>query len=233
MSASVRDMLDAQAGLSTLFVSVLLALAFAVGLGEFYSYMVQGLHVKPWQAGLLAHISIGILVYLIRKPARVGFLLRGTPLVAWLPGPLILLGAYVLSLWGRQPMQAPAYSLTGSSEAIYILASLTLIPLAEEMVFRMGLTPFLSRFAGDRWGPWYSAMVFSVAHTHPTWDRVLGLKIGLPIGPFILAICCDIIVRRWRRVWPAALFHSCCNATVYVFAWLNPSWVSKLNGLYM
>lgn len=232
MFVLVHEMVDSQTGISSLLISVLVALALMVGLGEIYESVIRGLAVKPWQGVLVSHLLLALVVYLIRKPARVGLEISGTPIWAWLLGPLVVLGAVILSWLSPRSPQA-AYSLTGSSELIYIVATLTLIPFAEEMVFRMGLTPFVSRFAGDRWGPWYSAMIFSVAHTHPTWTRFLGMKIGMPIGPFILAICCDIIVRRCRRVWPAALFHSCCNATVYVFAWLNPAWLSKLGGLYM
>jgi hypothetical protein len=76
-------------------------------------------------------------------------------------------------------------------------------------------------------------MVFSMAHSNPTWNRLIALKVGLPIGPFLLAICCDMIVRRWGRVWPAVAFHSACNATVYLFASLNPSWLRHFGGLYM
>jgi membrane protease YdiL (CAAX protease family) len=225
-------MSDNQTGMSSLLSSIFVALLLLVGLGESYEYVIRHLHVKPWIGVLIAHLVLALLVFLIRKPARVGFKLKGTPLMAWLAGPLVLIGAFVLALSSPKSDVTP-YSFSGSSEIFYVLATLTVIPLAEEMVFRMGMTPFLSRFAGNRWGPWYSAVVFSVAHTHPTWGRLTGLKLGLPIGPFILAICCDIIVRRWGRVWPAAAFHSACNATVYIFAWLSPSWLSKLGGLYM
>jgi membrane protease YdiL (CAAX protease family) len=218
--------------MSAFITSILVALALLLGLGESYEYVIRQLHTKPWIGVLIAHIILAFLIILIRKPARIGLKIKGTPWLAWLPGPLVLLGAYLLAIGSPRADFTP-YALSGSSEFSYVLATLTAIPLAEEMVFRMGITPFLSRFSGDRWGPWYSALVFSVAHTHPTWARMTGLKLGLSFGPFILAICCDIIVRRWGRVWPAALFHSACNATVYVFAWINPTWLSKLGGLYM
>jgi membrane protease YdiL (CAAX protease family) len=154
-------------------------------------------------------------------------------MMAWTPGLLVIVGAFGLALLGERSGNVRPYAFSGSSEIIYVLSTLTVIPLAEELVFRMGITPFISRFSGARWGPWYSAIIFSVAHTNPTLARWIGLKIGLPIGPFLLAICCDLIVRRWGRIWPATVFHAACNATVYIFGWINPSWLMKLDGLYM
>lgn len=227
-----RKMSADQTGTSSLLTSILLVIVILVGLGESYEYVIRHLHTKPWIGVLISHALLGLVVFAIRKPARQAFKIKGTPVLAWLPAPLVIVGALLLTLAGPRSEAIP-YSFSGSSELFYVLATLTLIPLVEESVFRLGITPFVSRFAGERWGPWYSAVVFSVAHTHPTWVRLTGLKLGLPIGPFILAICCDIMVKRWGRVWPVVAFHSACNATVYVFAWLNPSWLSKLGGLYM
>ena len=224
-------MSNSQISLGTFLTTALLAMAMLVGLGEFYTYSIGRLHVKPWIGVLAAHTVMSFVLILIRKPVREGLRLRGTPFWAWLPGPLVLVGAYLLA--SKTATSGIPYSPAGYSEISYTVATVLIIPLVEEIVFRMGVTPFVSRFVGGWWALWFSAIIFSVAHTQPSWERVVGFQIGLPIGPFLLAICCDIIVKRWGRIWPAVLFHSSCNATVYVFAKYNPSWLTHLGGLYM
>jgi membrane protease YdiL (CAAX protease family) len=211
----------------TMALSVLLA----VGLGETYAFFIGKLAVAPWIAILVAHTVLALLLIKMRKPVREGLRLRGGPLLPWLAAPLVLVGAYLLGIITKS--DGVKYSFAASSDLIYAVATLTVIPLVEEIIFRGGVSPFLTRFVGGPWAVWFAAIVFSVAHSMPTWGRIVGLKVGLPIGPFLLAVCCDFIVRRWGRIWPAVFFHGACNGTVYIFSYVNPSWIRHFSGLYL
>lgn len=224
-------MADTKIGLSTFLSTALLAIIIMVGLGELYTYSIGRFQVKPWLGVVAAHAMLSLVLIIVRKPTREALRLAGTPKIAWFPGPMVLIGSYLLAIY--TPSSGISYSPAGFSEVSYTVATVIVIPIVEEIVFRLGVTPFISRFVGGWWALWFSAIIFSVAHTHPSWERVIGLKIGLPLGPFLLAICCDLIVKRWGRVWPAVLFHSACNGTVYIFAKYNPSWLNHLGNLYM
>ena len=209
----------------------ILALLVSIGFGTFYAFIALKLALTPWIAVLLAHLLIAAMLVTFRRATREALRWKGCPIVAWLPGFFVLVGAGILSTFGDRSVSG--YSVSGIQELIYVVSTLTIVPLFEEVVFRCGVSPFFSRVVGARWGVWFAALIFSVVHTNPTWGRVMAMKVGMPIGPFLLAICADIIVRRWGRAMPAVFFHASCNATVYIFASLNPSWLAKLGGLYM
>ncbi len=226
-----HEMPDTRSEHSGILGVLLLTLILAVGLGEIYVFTIARMKVSPWIGVLTAHAVLSVIIFLIRKPVRVSLKLRGGPLLPWLAGPLVLLGAYLLAVLSER--DGVPYAPRGSSEIIYAVATLTVIPLVEEIVFRGGVSPFLSRFTGPWISVWLAAIVFSMAHTSPTWNRLIVLKVGLPFGPFLLGLCCDMIVRRWGRLWPAVLFHASCNGTVYIFSTINPTWLRHFGGLYM
>lgn len=210
---------------------IFITLVITVSLGELYSLIIDTFHMTPWKAVVGAHMLVAAALYLISGAVRSALRLQGTSYLAWIPAMAILLGSLALALSSQRG--GPSYSVTGSSEIIYVLSTLTLIPIFEEIVFRAGVTSVLQRFAGPVWSIWFSALAFSVAHTQPTFERLINLRVGFLLGPFILGICCDMIVRRWGKLWPAIAFHSACNATVYIFSTWNPAWLSRLSGLYM
>ena len=220
-----------QSGFWGTFLVTLVALMIAVGFGELYSLVISSLKVSPWIGVILAHGCISVILYVISHAVRSSLQLSGTSYFSWIPSVGILVGAFSLAFLTSQT--GPSYAVQGSNELVYILATLTVIPVFEEIVFRAGVTPILSRLAGPVWSIWFSALIFSVAHTHPTWERIVGFKAGFMLGPFLLGICCDMIVRRWGKLWPAIAFHSACNATVYIFSTFNPAWLAKLGVLYM
>jgi membrane protease YdiL (CAAX protease family) len=218
-------------GLLRTSIVVILALTITAGLGEFYSLMVQVSKLPPWKAAVVVHLFISSVLYLLSSAVRETLRLKGVKLRSWLPAVGILVGSFILAISGERA--GPSYAVSGSSELMYVVSTLTIIPFFEEIVFRAGITPILSRFTSSVWSIWLSAMVFSVAHTQPTFERLMGLQAGFLFGPFILGICCDMIVRRWGKLWPAIAFHSACNATVYIFSTWNPAWLSRLGGFYM
>src|SRR5690606_2634558 len=65
---------------------------------------------------------------------------------------------------------------------------IVIVPLLEEIVFRLGFGEFFRRKAGDLWGAYFSALLFALVHTLPTPANLFSLQIGLPLGPFLLGI---------------------------------------------
>jgi membrane protease YdiL (CAAX protease family) len=220
-----------QKGFFGTLMVVFITLLITVSLGELYVFIIDTLHMTPWKAVVLAHTLVAAGLYLLSRAVRSALRFDGTSYLAWLPAITVLVGSMVLALSSQRG--GPSYSVTGSSELIYVISTLTVIPIFEEIVFRAGVTPILDHFAGPVWSVWFSALAFSFAHTQPTFERLINLKVGFLLGPFLLGICCDMIVRRWGKLWPAIAFHSACNATVYIFSTWNPAWLSRLNGLYM
>lgn len=218
-------------GFTGTLLVLMIAIAIAVGLGELYKIFINALGAAPWVGVISAHAMLSVFLYILSSGVRDALSSSGIALRAWLPSVVVVVGAFALAFTSTQ--RGPSYAFTGSKEILYVVATLTVIPIFEEIVFRGGVTPILYRFAGPLWSIWFSALVFSIAHSHPTWTRVVELKIGFVLGPFLLGICCDMIVRRWGKLWPAIAFHSACNATVYIFSTFNPSWLSRLGGLYM
>lgn len=210
---------------------VIVTFIITVMLGEFYSFVIDYFRLAPWKSVVLAHAIVAIVMYIFSESISSSLRLSGTSYLAWLPAITVLLGSFMLAFSSERG--GPAYAVSGASDYLYVVATLTVIPLFEEILFRGGATPLLMKFAGPIWSVWFSALVFSVAHTQPTFERLMNLKAGFLLGPFILAICCDMIVRRWGKLWPAIAFHSACNATVYIFSVWNPAWLSRLSGLYM
>ena len=207
------------------------SLFLAIGFASIYGYISREFNLLPWNAVIAAHAFIALMLFMLRKPTRDGLRLKGCPIIAWLPGFAVLCGAWLLTRVGGYSPQG--LSLKLSHESLYMLATLSVIPFLEEIVFRCGVSPMISRVVGSWWGVWFAAITFSLVHTNPTWSRVVALKVGLPLGPFLLAICSDVIIRKWGRVMPAVFFHACCNGTVYIFSSLNPSWLGRLQGLYV
>ena len=66
-------MSNSQISLGTFLTTALLAMAMLVGLGEFYTYSIGRLHVKPWIGVLAAHTVMSFVLILIRKPVHCAF----------------------------------------------------------------------------------------------------------------------------------------------------------------
>jgi membrane protease YdiL (CAAX protease family) len=116
---------------------------------------------------------------------------------------------------------------------LFFAASITIVPIAEEIFFRGFITSLLQKAHAGVWSGYFSALIFSVAHTFPTFQRALDLKIGAPIGPFLLGLICEFIVRKTGSLAPAIAFHSACNATVIIFTMWSPGWLDKLSVFYL
>lgn len=97
-----------------------------------------------------------------------------------------------------------------------ILASITLVPFAEELYFRIGLSELWRRAVGPIIGSIASALYFAVLHGD---GEIFSANIltWLPLGPFLLALCCEILYRNTQNIRVACYFHLSCNLSAVLF----------------
>jgi membrane protease YdiL (CAAX protease family) len=104
----------------------------------------------------------------------------------------------------------------------YIL-SVVFVPIAEELVFRVGLWGWLGGVPiGTR--IYLTSASFAILHSASSpW----------PIGPLLLGIINQVILLRGGGVLTAILLHMACNATVVIFLALDPRWLDWLGVFYL
>jgi membrane protease YdiL (CAAX protease family) len=86
--------------------------------------------------------------------------------------------------------------------------------------------------ASPLWAGWFAALTFAFVHGDPTVAHLIAGRIGLPLGPFLLGLCCEALVEATGRLAPAIAFHGACNATVAIFALADGRWLDWLGFLY-
>lgn len=112
-------------------------------------------------------------------------------------------------------------------------AAVLWIPVVEEFAFRgFFRSVFLQNF-GKFWGVYASILFFTLAHSEMTVHNILALNFSFFLGPFLLAVICEILVAKYRTFTPAIIFHALCNLTPTVFLAIDPRWLNWLNWLYM
>lgn len=145
---------------------------------------------------------------------------------AYWAGPLLLV--LLAGICGLSRLLLPADLPRGNVPLEpYLFATVLWIPLVEECIFRGGVGRWLRHRLGDGWGPYVSALFFATLHSAPPQNWIP------PLGPFLLAIACELIVRITGRLTPAILLHACCNASPLLFALLDSRWLNWLGALYL
>ena len=156
-------------------------------------------------------------------------LLRERPWRAYLPALLLLGLAVVAAAATRLLAPPPTVEDQGGTPVLWVIW----IPLVEEVVFRLGVGGLFSRILTPKaFAAWFSAITFALAHAHPTPERWLDLSVSLPLGPFVLGLAAQLLLQASGRLGPAIALHAAANATVMVFAAMDPRWLSWLQFLY-
>lgn len=106
------------------------------------------------------------------------------------------------------------------------------VPMVEELVFRVGIGRWLRSWLGIFWGAWFGSVLFSLVHAAPTFSNLMAGQIGLPFGPFLLGLCCELLYMVSGRVWSIVALHAACNTTVVIFALGDDRWLQWLDFLY-
>lgn len=205
---------------------IVTAIVLMIAFGEAHARWIPLSGLPAWAALLLLHaILSGILLWLVPS-IRNAMKVTIASLVFCVPAFAVLVLSYVLTV------VAPTPGPTREASLGYLIASCSLIPLVEEIVFRGGVSRVLMRPQAGVWGAYLSALVFSVVHTTPSLERVISWQVGAPLGPFFLGLICEVLVRHSGSLIPAVAFHCACNATVLIFNTWSPGWFDRLALLY-
>lgn len=195
------------------------SVVLGVALAEVYAVVGEG-----WLGAAVVHtVFASVVVVILARRRTLSTLLHPGGWTYYAPTLVILVGAAVL---GLMTMQGPA------SVPSIRWAWILWVPIIEELFFRVGLGTTFRSWAGPLWGAWFSAIVFALAHAAPTIANLTAGKVGLPIGPFLLALACEALLVKTGRILPAIALHAACNATVVIFAATDARWLSWLGFLY-
>lgn len=202
------------------------AVLITVALGEAYARWIPLSGLPAWAALLMFHTIMSMILLGLTPALRNALKMTASTFFYVIPALVVLVGSYLLAvLWPQ-----PGFQIRDGLG--FYVASITLVPVAEEIVFRGGIARIFERMGGGRWAIYISALVFSVAHSIPSIHHITHMQIGAPLGPFLLGICCEILMRRSGSLIPGIAFHCACNATVLIFNLWSPGWLTKLSILY-
>ena len=205
---------------------ILMAIAITIALGEAYALWIPLSGLPAWAGLLMFHTIMSAALMTFLPALRNTLKMTLTSTIYLIPAAVVLIGSYLLAVLIPQPGVQHHDSLG------YYVASISLVPIVEEIVFRGGIARVLDRATTSGWSLYLSALVFSVAHTIPSLNRITHLEIGAPLGPFLLGLCCEVLARRSGSLLPAIAFHCACNATVLIFNLWSPGWLYRLSLLY-
>lgn len=201
-------------------VAVLILLGWA--LAQFYGLIARNLS-PGWLFIGLFHSVVAVALWRfgagLRIPVRWG-------LRAYAPA-LIVLGGSLGAAWltrvliSRAPPIDPTFDLS-------IVGFVLWIPIVEELVFRYGIGGWARQRLGAFWGAYASALVFAMAHGTAEWNHL-----SLPLGPLLLALCCEWLHIASGRITAAMALHAACNASGWIFAAFDERWLDWLQALYL
>ena len=187
-----------------------------------------------WAAAALFHTFLGIGVLFafyfwpnLRAPMVYRHaLLKRHPHLIYMPAAFVFLVSILLALWKAAPPYHEPYL------SIRSVLSISLVPISEEVCYRLGLSRLLSCIGGRFWGGYFSILIFTMMHGLPSFERIYNLDVGFFLGPFLLAISCELLFAWSNRLFPAILLHMACNSTGVIFALTGGYWLDVFKIFY-
>ncbi len=167
-----------------------------------------------------------LVAFLVNSLIAFSFLLYfsnyGTPFsffpkkATWLFVPLLfLIGVTGLGLLSSERVQIPDLKA--------FILPVVLVPIVEEIIFRVGLWSFLGRIpTGAKL--YLTAASFACLHTNGS---------QIPLGPFLLGLLAQWMLLRGAGLVTVILLHMACNATIVIFLTLDPRWLDWLRIFYI
>lgn len=203
------------------------AIILSVALGESYSAWTQLLPIPDWLAIVVLNGAFAVGGLFTVRGLGTSLYQTNFSKIYLLPGAAIVLGAMLLSL------VFPSNSAPRGEDLFFLMCSVSIIPLVEEVVFRGVVLTGFRKLVPAFWATYFSAIVFAAAHTMPTWHRVIQMETGFPLGPLLLGLICGVMTVRTKSLIPAVAFHCACNSTVLIFSRMSVDWLDRLSFLYL
>lgn len=149
----------------------------------------------------------------------------------YLPAAILLLSVFVLVLSSR--VLIPGWVPSQFNFSGLHFMTIFLVPVVEEFAFRGILTPLFYRVSRSAWSVYFSALVFSLAHTVSSPSDLFLLHVGLALGPFLLAIFCEALLMLKAGLLSCILLHGAANATVVIISWGDARWFEWWSLFYL
>ena len=111
--------------------------------------------------------------------------------------------------------------------------TIILVPIVEEVVFRLAIGGWIRAMWNGFGGYYLSALFFGMIHATPTIGRIVEGQVGVILGPFLLALICEWLYYRTKSLLAPILFHGVCNGSVLIFMYTDPRWLDWLSFLYI
>jgi membrane protease YdiL (CAAX protease family) len=211
--------------------AILIAIVASLCVGEFYSFSQRKLPFEPWMDLLLVNICLAALGLLIYSRLRKHLFQIGHVGWTFVPSAVVLGGAWTLATiypsarLEIQPSQA---------QVLFWVATVSIIPCVEEVLFRGVVASWLDKFLGQNFASLYaSSLIFCFVHAMPTVQKVFSFNIAISLGTFLVGLVCHWLYRRSNSLLAPILFHASCNGTVIIFSLKSPKWFQTLNFLFL
>lgn len=228
--------------LSISFFRILAASAFAVALslfvGEAIDWGTKLSGLEGWQWAMAFHLLLSAAYLSLHRKRNFRILtplddrFRNYRVLIYLPALFIFLGATIASQISRNLFEfagAPPHTSFSSFE----LASVTLIPIGEEIVYRLGCGDLFRRLVGPIWGTYFTVILFSLAHSDTSLSGWLNGGAGITLGPLLLGAAAQFLFSTFRCIGPVIALHAACNASAIIFRVIDPRWLDWLSQLYL
>ena len=118
-------------------------------------------------------------------------------------------------------------------ETPHFFVTIILVPIVEEVVFRLAIGGWIRAMWEGLGGYYLSALFFGTIHATPTIGRIVEGQVGVVLGPFLLALICEWLYYKTKSLLAPILFHGMCNGSVLIFMYTDPRWLDWLSFLYI
>ena len=209
-------------------LGVVYCIAIAVALRYFYNLASAG--DEYWKGAAIVNCILAVFVLFIHRKLifktnkaknKWQNLFDYSPLI-------FLVGCLLLSLFGDIRGRA-GFTTLANENWIWIF----FIPVVEELTFRVGFGEYFRKKLGLRWGTYFSILLFCLAHTIGTYFySPLKWFTAIPLGVFLLGLCCELLWIGRQKVATIILFHMVANFSIVLFKWANVPFMSWLTLLY-
>ncbi|MBP9706275.1 MAG: CPBP family intramembrane metalloprotease [Oligoflexales bacterium] len=205
--------------------SLLLVICFS------YLYLkISDLFEHPWFGIAVVNTvlaSFVVLLLIIKNTASIQLTSKKMNSLWYAPSIAVLILAVIL--------QIAVYSWNEINWTINIeqAAFIFWIPLIEELIFRSGIANALIKFSTPVLGHFFAALIFALVHNFSVLESFnIAELFNLPLGAFLLGICCSYLYCMAKDIRPAILFHMACNATVVILGSNGAIWLKRFHFLY-
>lgn len=208
-------------------LGLLWVIGLAAGLVHFYSTW-QTPSIAAWVPALTLHSILAPLWLLTMHPPEKP---PNPSAKYWpyLPAITVLVGSLLAVSLSQLYLPSKGIRTVAWAE---ILVIVLWVPVCEEVVFRGVFSTGLRARLGPWLGGYLSALLFALVHSDASLVGWLEGRAGIPLGPFLLGLACELVYARTGTIAATIALHAACNTTGPIFAIADERWLMWLGLLY-